>query len=277
MDRARPPHPALPILLFLMMIGASVAVIVLWWYQAGRGRPVIVQAGAAPASAPAEGTTTVTIPSTAPPGTTGVLDITSEPTGATVTVDDVHRGRTPLVLKGLRPGTHTVAITAGSATIRRTVAVGAGGTATVMASLPAARPDVGWVSFDMPFEAEVLQRGRVLGTTASARIALPPGAHDLEVRNRGLGYSETIGVQVVAGQTVRPTVNAPTGLVYINALPWAEVLIDGESVGTTPLANLPVAIGTHTIVLRHPTLGERRQTINVVGGTPLRLGMTFEE
>ena len=44
----------------------------------------------------------------------------------------------------------------------------------------------------------------------------------------------------------------------INAIPWAEVFIDGTRVGETPLGNLPQTLGPHEIVFRHPQLGERR-------------------
>ena len=34
--------------------------------------------------------------------------------------------------------------------------------------------------------------------------------------------------------------------------PWAEIAIDGEVVGTTPLDKIPLAAGKHVIRLRHP-------------------------
>jgi PEGA domain len=71
-------------------------------------------------------------------------------------------------------------------------------------------------------------------------------------------------------------VAAPNGSLSVNALPWAEVFIDGRSVGTTPLANLPVVIGSHEIVWRHPQLGERRRTIIVTAQEPVRVGQNFE-
>jgi hypothetical protein len=46
--------------------------------------------------------------------------------------------------------------------------------------------------------------------------------------------------------------------VSINAVPWAEVTIDGTRVGETPLGNLPQTLGPHEIVFRHPQFGERR-------------------
>jgi hypothetical protein len=38
-----------------------------------------------------------------------------------------------------------------------------------------------------------------------------------------------------------------TGLfaVQINATPWAEIQIDGVTLGPTPLANIPLLAGTH--------------------------------
>ena len=51
------------------------------------------------------------------------------------------------------------------------------------------------------------------------------------------------------------TVSVPNGSLSINALPWADVWIDGRSVGTTPLGNLSVPVGIHEIVWRHPELG----------------------
>jgi hypothetical protein len=58
-------------------------------------------------------------------------------------------------------------------------------------------------------------------------------------------------------------------------LPWADVSVDGQSVGTTPLANLVVPIGSHEVVWLHPQLGERRQTVAVTAQAPARVGVDF--
>jgi hypothetical protein len=59
------------------------------------------------------------------------------------------------------------------------------------------------------------------------------------------------------------SIAVPKGRISINAVPWAEVLIDGTAAGQTPLANLSLPIGTHEIVFRHPQFGERKQTVVV--------------
>jgi serine/threonine-protein kinase len=65
----------------------------------------------------------------------------------------------------------------------------------------------------------------------------------------------------------------PKGTLSINALPWADVTLDGQPMGQTPLGNLSVTIGNHEVVWKHPQLGERRQTVKVTAGAPVRAGM----
>jgi PEGA domain-containing protein len=67
-------------------------------------------------------------------------------------------------------------------------------------------------------------------------------------------------VDVRGGQVVPLEVSLPNGRLSINATPWAEVWIDGKSVGETPLGNLSVPLGEHEIVFRHPQFGELRRT-----------------
>ena len=68
----------------------------------------------------------------------------------------------------------------------------------------------------------------------------------------------------------------PTSTFSINARPWAEVFIDGERVGETPIGNLSRPIGRHEIVLRHPELGERRQTVTLTPRAPARVSVDFQ-
>ena len=61
----------------------------------------------------------------------------------------------------------------------------------------------------------------------------------------------------------------------MNARPWAEVMVDGTSIGQTPIANLQVGVGPHELVFRHPQLGERKQTVVVTAKGPNRIAMDF--
>lgn len=285
MEPQRARAPIAPVLIFALLIATSAGIIAYWWSEAATSNAAAAPAGGSGVNGPVPGTAAsaagASAASSAGPShgapVTGSIDVSSDPPGAIVLIDGTKRGVSPLVVGELSPGPHEVSIVANGATLNRSVTVTAGTTSMLLASVAAARPDVGWIAIDMPFEAEILERGRLLGTTSSARLALPAGWHDLELRNAGLGFLAPLGVQIVSGQTARPSVAAPTGLVSVNALPWAEVLIDGRSVGTTPLANLPVAIGPHLVVLRHPQLGERKRNIQVTGAAPVRIGLSFTE
>jgi len=208
---------------------------------------------------------------------TGRLEVISEPSGARVSVDGTPRGVTPLVLAAINPGQHRVVIADGDATVTRTVTVAAGATATVVASIAPVGPSAGWVSFKSPLELQVLENGRLIGTSSADQLMLPAGRHDLELVNATYEFRTTLSVQVVAGRTATSTVAVPSGSLSINALPWADVWIDGRSFGATPLANLTVPIGSHEIVWRHPQLGERRQTVVVTARSPVRVGMDLRK
>ena len=206
----------------------------------------------------------------------GRLEIASDPSGARVTVDGAARGVTPVTLSNVLPGTHAVAIFGEDSTVTRTVTVAAGSTATVTASLVPAGASAGWVVFKVPFEMQLKEDGKVIGSTDTDRVMLPAGRHDLVVSNAAFEFEAPVTVQVAAGKTTTPVVPIPMGSLSINATPWADITIDGQFVGTTPLANLSLTVGTHEIVCRHPQLGERRQSVIVKAKSPLRVGISFK-
>jgi hypothetical protein len=124
---------------------------------------------------------------------------------------------------------------------------------------------------------EILEGGRVLGTTRTDRLMLPVGSHRIEVTNAALEFTSSRTVQITAGRTATVAVSLPAGRLSVNAVPWADVFIDGSSVGTTPLGELSVPIGTHEILFRHPQLGERRQSVTVKAQTPSRIGIDLRK
>lgn len=207
------------------------------------------------------------------PASTGRLDVASDPPGARVTVDGSMRGTTPLTLAAVSPGSHTVVISDGTSTVTRSVRVVAGAAATVVASIAPAGSAAGWVTIASPIDLQILEDGRLLGTTSAARLMLPAGRHDLELANTDLQFRTTVSVDVAPGRTSPASVTLPDGSLSINALPWADVWLDGRALGPTPLANLSVPIGRHEIVWRHPQLGERRQIVSVTPRAPLRVGI----
>jgi hypothetical protein len=144
------------------------------------------------------------------------------------------------------------------------------------AALAQARAQRGGVRVTAPIELQVLEGERVLGSTADGPIVTTAGRHELDFINTVVGYRSRLPVDIKAGQIVRMTVSPPNGRVSINAVPWAQVTIDGNTAGETPLANLPLAVGEHQITFRHPQLGEQTQKVIVKADGLTRVSATFQ-
>jgi PEGA domain len=215
----------------------------------------------------------------APPAMGGRLEISSDPSGADVRLDGVPKGVTPLVINDIAPGQHRVTLSAGGNVVNRTVNVTRGNTATVVVSTATVETagSGGWISVDTPMEMEILEGGRVLGTTRTDRLMLPVGSHRIEFARADLEFTTARTVQIVAGKTAIVAISRPSGRLSVNAVPWADVSIDGSPMGTTPLGELSVPIGTHEVVFRHPQLGERRQTVTIKAQTPARIGVDLRK
>jgi serine/threonine-protein kinase len=209
---------------------------------------------------------------------TGRLEITTETPGAQVAVDGEPRGVTPLLLTDIAAGRHKVQVGNGDSRVSRNVDVPGGAVASVMVALAApAGVSGGWVSVQAPFELQVFEDGQLLGTTTADRLMLAAGRHTLDFVNTSLEFRARQAVDVPAGKTSRVALAIPNGSLSVNALPWADVTLDGRPVGTTPLGNMSVPVGTHEVVWRHPQLGERRRTISVTASSAVRVGMDFSK
>jgi hypothetical protein len=207
---------------------------------------------------------------------TGELLVRTDPIGASVTVDGKYVGRSPVSVPDLAPGTHTVVMQNDSGTHTERVIIENGRTASLVVPMGGLTPKAGaagWIRLDSPGSVQVFENGRVIGNSDFERIMLPVGRHDLEFVNDALGYRERRTVQVVAGQTSAMRLEWPRGTMAINAIPWAEVLVDGNRVGETPIGNVSVPIGSHEILFRHPELGERRMSVTVTARETLKVGV----
>ena len=204
----------------------------------------------------------------------GRLSVVTDPPGARVTVDGKARGTSPITVADLTAEDHKVTVTSEGGLVERVVTVAAGSTASVMFSLPkASGPVGGWLSISAPFDVEIVEHEDVLGTSGTSRIMLAAGRHDIVLANRSLGFEETRKIEVTAGKTVNVRVEPPKVSVSVNARPWAEITLDGNSAGQTPIANLLVSVGPHEMVFRHPQLGERKQTVMVTAKGPNRIAV----
>jgi serine/threonine protein kinase len=236
--------------------------------------PVTITAGT-------QATQYIELPKT--PAKTGQLQIRTEPSGARVTVDGIPRGTAPITVIELAPGEHAVVLESDLGSVKESVMVESGVTASLVVPMSVAAnanmnaPVSGWISVSAPLDVQVFEGGRLIGNNLTDRIMVSAGRHDIEVVNEAVGYRQTRSLQVTAGKVAAVKLEMPQGTISVNAQPWAEVWIDGERVGETPIGNLSVAIGTHSVLFRHPELGEQHHTVLVTLKGPTRLSVDMRK
>jgi hypothetical protein len=179
----------------------------------------------------------------------------------------------------LVPGTHTVLMQHQGGTVTEQVLIEPGKSAALFVPLQSntAAGAAGWIAVAAPADLQIYEDGRFLGSSTIERIMLPVGPHNLDIVNEPLGFHERRSVRVTAGQVTPIGFAWPTGLLSINAVPWAEAFVDGTPVGETPIANISVPIGHHEITFRNPKLGERSVAVTVTAREPAKVGVDLSK
>jgi hypothetical protein len=196
----------------------------------------------------------------------GSLNVSSTPDGAEVWLDGDIQGRAPITLEEVPAGDHTLMVRGRTGSVRRSVHVQAGGTADVAISIQA-----GWLVVFAPIGMAVIENGRAIGTSETGRMLLNPGEHRLDIVNEQVGFRESHTPEIRPGETVAINVQLPPAMLEITAPADTEVLVDGQLIAKTPTEPVPVAVGTREVILRHPSLGEQRQTATITYRTPNRV------
>ena len=160
----------------------------------------------------------------------GRLLVRSAPSGATVTVDGVIRGETPLALRDLDVGTRTV-------TLVRPGFVAE----TLKVSITKARP----------------------ARTLDVRLAASPGPASPKPPEGGVPRPST------PATLGKPAVSTGT-LVVDSRPPGAAVTINGKPSGTTPLTVNDLAPGEYQVVMTMPGYRTFTTTVRVVAGERAR-------
>ncbi|MBA2604110.1 MAG: PEGA domain-containing protein [Acidobacteria bacterium] len=251
--------------------GVTAAVLVVGMFT---GRAYLDLPGADPLSAESSPASTGAAGPASPgpaPANTGLVEIETQPTGARVLLDGKPVGESPLTLDRVPAGRHTFTFLSAAGSLKRTVRVEAG--RTLKLDVPIFS---GWVAIYAPFVLDVAVGRQTIGTTEEARIMLSPGRHELTLTNRALGYRSVQSVDIEPGEVRTVTID-PRGTVNLNAQPWAEVWVDGQKVGDTPLARLQLPLGTREVIFRHPQLGERRVTVTVKGNAPAAVSVDMTQ
>jgi hypothetical protein len=230
----------------------------------------------APAAVPPPTDATAAAIPARPIATGGRLLVRSDPPGAVVVIDGVRRGIAPLTVDDLGAGSHRVQLSTAGASIDQKVTIEAGTTTSLVVPMQSAAVASAWVNVAAPIDVQILENGRLIGTSAEGPLRLPAGTHKLELVNESLGYRGEQAVTVRAGEMARLRPSIPSGVLHVNAQPWANVWVDGEPVGETPLANVNVSVGRHEIRFRHPSFGEQVRQVVVSTTEPARVSVNMK-
>ena len=200
---------------------------------------------------------------------TGSLQVSSVPPGARVIVDRRARGVTPLTVDGLSPGSHDVVLESADGSVRETVDITADNTAEISQAIYA-----GWLHVSSAIEIAITEGTRGIHLDERNQVLLPPGMHELRFESRALGYRDTRRIEVKPGETTAVSIVPSMSALTVTATQPAEVFIDGERVGETPLTSRPINLGTRDVVVKSASGGERRFTITVTVD-PVRIDVDF--
>src|SRR5207247_3966403 len=111
-------------------------------------------------------------------------------------------GASPIAVGALEPGEHVVALTNNVGSVKQTVTILAGATASLVVPLggPEGAPVSGWIAVTAPVEVEIYENNRLIGSSQSDRLMMAAGRHEIEIKNEPLGYRVARTVQVPAGR-----------------------------------------------------------------------------
>jgi hypothetical protein len=239
-----------------------------------RATPPPSAAVPAPAAHPMD-STAAGIPAR-PIATEGRLLVRSDPPGAVVAIDGLRRGTAPLTVEDLAAGSHRVQLSTGGTSIEQKVTIEAGTITSLVVPIQSAAVASAWVSVSAPIDVQIFENGRLIGTSADGPLRLSAGTHKLQLVNESLGYRGEQEVTVRGGEMARLRPSIPAGVLHVNAQPWANVWVDGEPVGETPLANVKVSVGRHEIRFRHPSFGEQVRQVVVSTSEPARVSVNMK-
>ncbi len=218
--------------------------------------------------------------------TSGTIDITSSPAGASVWLDGKSTGyKTPVTLTGISAGSHTVRCSmTGYIDESEEVTVTAGQTTSLMVTLKSQGPLTGTISVSStPTGARIYLDGTDTGVNTPRTFSgVPVGTH--AVRCSMAGYTDgSQSVTVTAGRTsavrVYLTRQGPvTGSVSVSSVPaGASVWLDGKSTGyKTPVTLTGIPAGSHTVRCSMTGYIDESEEVTVTSGQTTSLMVTLK-
>ena len=205
-----------------------------------------------------------------PPG--GTVRVISNAPAARVFLDGFDMGPAPVDLKDVQPGEHVVEVKAEGYLPREERVTVNAGTANVLKldlqpQPQAAARETGKLKVVSPVpEAVIFVDGERIGTAPQEKD-LPAGEHFVVVTKPGYKkFEQKVDLDVGQTLTVSAELAAAGGLRVLSTPAGADVLVDGQVIGQTPLNHEDVDVGEHVVTVRLTEFYDYEQNITIEGG-----------
>ncbi len=128
-----------------------------------------------------------------------------------------------------------------------------------------------------PAGAKVILNGKEVGLTPVTLKTLAFGSHTVEFLKDGFSpHSQTVAVKEEAPEKLHADLVAVWGTLNIETTPsGAEVLIEGQSRGTSPLEVSDLPAGTSKVTVRLAGYKEVSETVTIITGQPATSKLTL--
>jgi len=203
--------------------------------------------------------------------TNSSLRVISNEPDVEVFVDGESKGKAPVTVQAIKPGEHIV----GGRKVRfkaveQTVRVAPGENAIVsfrMEIAPPDRPRGALKVQSLVPNAEVFFDGSSLGRAPIDRNDLDPGKHYVVVHKDGFtDFKREIILIENQTMTLVADLSATGSLRVLSSPEGAEVKIDGELIGKTPVQRDAVSSGDHIVEFKMKGFFDHKETMKIEGG-----------
>jgi hypothetical protein len=203
-----------------------------------------------------------------PSGDRSTITVTTDPAGASLSIDGQPAGVTPTTLSVDPATAPRLTFTLEGFHVREVTLVPHHFPAEVRIALETSGPR-GAVAFTSAFPVDVSWHSQVLvRSETGGEIGLPVGSQSLTFVSRRHFMTTTVTVDVRPDATARISL-PPLGRLTLRSRPeGCQVSIDGAVVGETPVLDKAAGVGTHVVSFRWPDGVERQQTVEVKPGAP---------
>jgi hypothetical protein len=201
----------------------------------------------------------------------GSLRVISSEPDVSVFVDGEDKGRAPVTVQNVKPGQHFVEGRKPKfKNVEQSVQVASGENAIVqlkMEAAPVDRPHGGLKVQSTVPNAEVFVDGSSLGRAPVDRNDLDPGKHYVVVHKDGFtDFKREVVLLENQNVTLVADLSATGALRILSTPDGADVRLDGELIGKTPVSRDAVSSGDHIIEFRMHGYFDKKETMKVDGG-----------